>query len=260
MTAPDPLAPPPSSVAASPADGTPPDGAPPADSPANGPPPAGSPPIKGFGSADPAIADYVERVFKPEDDVLRAARERSAAAGLPLIHVGAMDARHLEVVARAVGAVKAVEIGTLGGYSGISIARGLAVGGRLWTLELEHDRAELARANFAAAGVGERVIVLVGPALDNLPAVATHGPFDLVFIDADKGNYGAYLDWAADHLRPGGVVLGDNAFAWGGVVGDEAPSDDAAAIRAFNASLAGDGRFRATMWPTAEGLAMGVRV
>lgn len=239
MTAPDPDAP------AAPAAST--------------PPAAGSPDVKGYGSADPAIADYVERTFRPEDAALRAARERSAAAGLPLIHVGAMDALHLEVVTRAVGAVKAVEIGTLGGYSGIAIARGLAAGGRLWTLELEHDRAELARANFAAAGVGERVTVLVGPALRNLPELTAHGPFDLVFIDADKGGYGAYLDWAAEHLRPGGVVLGDNAFAWGGVVGAEAPSADAAAIRAFNAALAGDGRFRATMWPTAEGLAMGVR-
>ncbi|MBK6768448.1 MAG: O-methyltransferase [Ardenticatenales bacterium] len=223
-------------------------------------PAAGSPPIKAYGAGDPALAAYVESVFAPEDGVLRAARERSAAAGLPLIHVGAMDARHLEVVTRAVGAVKAVEIGTLGGYSGIAIARGLAPGGHLWTLELEAERAELARANFAAAGVADRVTVVVGPALDNLPALAADGPFDLVFIDADKGGYGAYLDWAADHLRPGGVVLGDNAFAWGGVVGDEAPSDDAAAIKAFNARLAGDGRWRATMWPTAEGLAMGVRV
>ncbi|MCC7019732.1 MAG: O-methyltransferase [Ardenticatenales bacterium] len=223
-------------------------------------PPTGSPPIKAYGAGDPALAAYVEAVFAPEDDALRAARVRSAAAGLPTIQVGAMDARHLEVVTRAAGAVKAVEIGTLGGYSGIAIARGLAQGGHLWTLELDPDRAELARANFAAAGIADRVTVVVGPALDNLPALAARGPFDLVFIDADKGGYGAYLDWAAANLRPGGVVLGDNAFAWGGVVGDDAPSDDARAIRAFNASLAGDGRFLATMWPTAEGLAMGVRV
>lgn len=220
----------------------------------------GSPPVKAYGSGDAAIAAYVEATFAPEDDALRAARERAAAAGLPLIHVGAMDARHLEVVARAVGAVKAIEIGTLGGYSGIAIARGLADGGHLWTLELEPDRAELARTNFAAAGVADRVTVLVGPALDRLPHLAPHAPFDLVFIDADKGGYGAYLGWAADHLRPGGVVLADNTFAWGGVVGDVAPSADAAAIRAFNAALAGDPRWRATMWPTAEGLAMAVRL
>lgn len=231
----------------------------PAPRPAAAAAPAGSPPVKAYGAGDPAIAAYVERVFTPEDAVLRAARQRSAAAGLPLIHVGPMDARHLEVVARAAGARRAVEIGTLGGYSGIALARGLADGGHLWTLELDADHAAVATANFAAAGLADRVTVVVGAARAMLPTIAGHAPFDLVFIDADKPGYGHYLDWAADHLRPGGVVLGDNAFAWGGVVGD-APDEAARAIRSFNDRLAADPRWRATMWPTAEGLAMGVRI
>jgi predicted O-methyltransferase YrrM len=223
----------------------------------------GSPPVKGFGQGDSALARWAEDVFAPEDAVLREIRERSGRAGLPRIEVGAMDGLHLEVLARACGARRAVEIGTLGGYSGVCLARGMGPAGILHTFELDPAHAELARGSFERAGVAGQVRVHVGRALERLRDVEAEGPFDLVFIDADKQGYPAYLAWAEEHLRIGGIVLGDNAFAFGHVHETAPSGEDAAAVaplRAFAERLAHGGRFRATMIPTAEGLAMGVKV
>jgi caffeoyl-CoA O-methyltransferase len=217
---------------------------------------------KAFGSEDARVAEYVARVYEPEDAVLADVRARSAAAGLPDIQVAALDGRHLEVLARAAGARKAVEVGTLGGYSGIALLRGMAPDGTLDTIELEPRHAEVARESFRRAGVADRVRVHVGPALQVLPTLAARGPFDLVFIDADKEGYPRYLEWAAAHLRSGGLVLLDNAFLFGHL--PEAPAGDrAASIKAMQTvheTLARSGRFRATVLPTGEGLALGVRV
>lgn len=223
----------------------------------------GSPPVKGFGQGDAVLAAWAEAVYRPEDPLLREVRERSAAAGLPPIQVGAFDGLHLEVLARAAGARRAVEIGTLGGYSGICLARGLSEGGHLHTFELDPRRAELARAAFARAGVGGRVTIHVGPAAERLADVVREGPFDLVFVDADKTGYPAYLAWAAEHLRVGGLLLADNTFGFGHVH-EERPAEESpeamAALREFSRALAQGGRFRATMLPTAEGLSLGVKV
>jgi caffeoyl-CoA O-methyltransferase len=215
---------------------------------------------KGYGQGEPAIAEYVEKVFAPEDELLADVRRRSAAAGLPDIAVGALDGLHLEVIARATAARRAVEIGTLGGYSGTWLLRGMGPEGRLDTFELAEAHAEVARQTFRLAGLARQARVHVGPALARLGDIEDQGPFDLVFIDADKPSYPLYLAWAADHLRLGGVVLGDNAF-FHGTVGDASDqSAGARAMRAFNEALARGGRFRATMLPTGEGLAMGVKV
>ena len=225
--------------------------------------PAGSPPIKAFGNGDVEITRYTEATFAPEDATLVEIRTRSHAAGLPDIQVGALDGLHLEVLARAGAVKKAVEIGTLGGYSGVCLLRGMGDDGRLWTFEMEPKHAEVARQSFANAGVGTRAEVIVGPALAKLPSIAAHAPFDLVFIDADKEGYPAYLDWAAEHLRVGGMVLGDNAFLFGEVIHDPATSGEGVRIRAmreFHRKLVSGGRFRSTMLPTGEGLALGVKV
>jgi caffeoyl-CoA O-methyltransferase len=215
--------------------------------------------VKDYGAKpDDKLSRYLTRIFKPEDALLKDARERSLKAGLPEIQVGPMDALHLEVLVRAVGARKAVEIGTLGGYSGIAIARGLGKAGRLHTFELEEKHAEVARESFRKAGVLDRIRVHVGPALERLPDCEEDAPFDLVFIDADKESYPSYLAWAAHHLRVGGVVLGDNAFAFGELA--EGRGAGPVAMREFNQELAHGGRFRATILPTGEGLAMGVKI
>ncbi len=223
----------------------------------------GSPEEKGFGQGSPELARWAEAVFAPEDAVLREIRERSAAAGLPGIQVGRFDGLHLEVLARAAGARRAVEIGTLGGYSGVCLLRGLGPGGTLDTFEMRPAHAEVARESFARAGFADRVRIHVGPARELLRTIEGQGPFDLVFIDADKGGYPDYLAWAEAHLRQGGLVVADNAFGFGHVHDPAYRGEDAAAIeplRRFAERLARGGRFRATMIPTEEGLALGVKV
>jgi caffeoyl-CoA O-methyltransferase len=217
---------------------------------------------KAFGSENPRLAKYVTQVYAPEDAMLVEIRARSAAAGLPDIQIAALDARHLEVLARAAGARRAVEIGTLGGYSGVALLRGMEPDGTLDTIEVDPGHAEVARASFRRAGVSGRARLHVGPALEVLPRLVAGGPYDLVFIDADKESYPQYLDWAADNLRVAGVVLLDNAFLFGHL--PEKPAGERAAsitaMQAVHQTLARGGRFRATVLPTGEGLAMGVRV
>jgi caffeoyl-CoA O-methyltransferase len=216
---------------------------------------------KAFGSDDPRLADYVAATYAPEDDFLRDVRERSRSAGLPDIQLAALDARHLEVLTRAAGVRRAVEIGTLAGYSGVSLLRGMPPEGRLDTFELDPAHARVAEETFRRAGFAGRVRIHIGPALERLAALDGEGPFDLCFIDADKVSYPRYLDWAARHLRPGGLVIGDNAFLFG-ELGDQtaSPSPELAAMRAFHERLARGGEFRATVLPTGEGLALGVRL
>ncbi|HEX9049550.1 MAG TPA: O-methyltransferase [Anaeromyxobacter sp.] len=223
----------------------------------------GSPPVKAFGQGSEALAAWAESVYRPEDDVLREIRERSAAAGLPPIAVGRFDGLHLEVLARACGARKAVEIGTLGGYSGVCLLRGMGERGFLHTIERDPHHAKVARESFARAGVADRVALYVGEAAEQLRLFERQGPFDLVFVDADKLGYPAYLAWAEEHLRVGGIVLADNTFGFGHVHEARPAGESAeamAALRRFSERLAGGGRFRATMLPTAEGLSLGVKV
>ncbi len=218
---------------------------------------------KGFGQSDPHLTKWSELVYKPKDAALDEIIRRSAAAGLPDIAVSSFDGLHLEVLVRASAAKKVVEIGTLGGYSGVCILRALPADGFLHTFEYSGKHAKVAQETFEKNGVASRVKIHVGPAAENLPKINLDGPFDVVFLDADKGGYPGYLAWAEENLRVGGVVLADNAFGWGGVAREDDaghPRDQIAALRTFNERLAQGGRFRATMLPTAEGLAMGVKI
>jgi caffeoyl-CoA O-methyltransferase len=217
---------------------------------------------KSFGNADPSLEAYTYRMFAPEDPFLADVRGRQRAAGLPDIQVAPLDGLHLEVLTRASRAERAVEIGTLGGYSGTCILRGMGPTGFLHTFELDKRHADVARETFRRAGLERQSHVHVGLALERLPDIEPEGPFDLVFVDADKQSYGDYVAWAAEHLRLGGVVLLDNAFLFGRIV-DEPEGEMAPAIRGMRRAhdlLATSGRFRATMLPTGEGLALGVRV
>ena len=155
-----------------------------------------------------------------EDDALAAALAASEAAGLPPIEVSAAHGKMLHLLARIAGARKALEIGALGGYSTIWIARALAHGGRLLTLEADAAHAAVARANVERAGLGDRVEVRVGAALDSLPDIEAEGlgPFDFVFIDADKENNANYVAWALRLSRPGTTIVVDNVVRAGRVL------------------------------------------
>ncbi len=151
---------------------------------------------KTFSNRDQKIQEYVRQTFQPEDSILREIRERSQKAGLPMIQVADMDSLHLEVITKAIGAKKAVEIGTLGGYSGVAIARGLAKGGKLYTFEYHEHHAKVAQESFEKADVSKKVQILIGSAINNLSKIERFGPFDLIFIDADKEGYPNHLAWA----------------------------------------------------------------
>ncbi len=170
------------------------------------------------------VDEFLDTTVLDDDPALTAALEASDAAGLPKIAVSAQQGKFLSLLAGAVGARRILEIGTLGGFSTIWLARGAGPDGRVVTLEYEAKHAEVARANLDRAGVGDRVEILVGAALDSLPKV-TGGPFDLVFIDADKENNPGYLEWAVKLTRPGSVVIVDNVIREGSVLSPE-PGDE----------------------------------
>src|SRR5579884_2424056 len=154
------------------------------------------------------VDTFLDGAVIGDDAALSAALQASDAAGLPPIAVSAQQGKLLSLLAALAGARRILEIGTLGGFSTIWLARGAGPQGRVVTLEYEPKHAEVAKANVERAGVGERVEVIVGAALDTLPTVT--GPFDLIFIDADKENYPAYLEWSVRLARPGAVIVADN--------------------------------------------------
>jgi predicted O-methyltransferase YrrM len=173
---------------------------------------------------NPADVDaFLDSTVLGDDPALSAALEASDAAGLPKIAVSAQQGKFLSLLAGAIQARRILEIGTLGGFSTIWLARGAGPDGRVTTLEYEPKHAEVARANIDRAGVGDRVEVIVGAALETLPSV-TGGPFDLVFIDADKQNNAAYLEWAIKLTRLGAVIVVDNVIREGAIL---SPDSDA---------------------------------
>jgi len=199
-----------------------------------------------------AVDRYVTDLLLPADPVLAAALEASTAAGLPSIQVSPPQGRLLELLARLQGARSILEIGTLGGYSTICLARALPPGGRLVTLELEPRHAAVARENLARAGLGGVVELRLGPAADTLAQLAAEGagPFDLVFIDADKAGYPDYLAASLRLARRGSVILADNVVRHGAVA-DPACADPAVqGVRRFHALVAAEPRVRATVIQT----------
>jgi predicted O-methyltransferase YrrM len=196
-----------------------------------------------------AVDDHLESLFGPADAALDDALARSDDAGLPRIAVSPMLGRLLQVLALARGARRILELGTLGGYSTIWLARALPPGGRLVSLEAEPRHAEVARINIAAAGVDDVVEIRVGAALDTLAELEREGtaPFDLVFIDADKPPYTEYLQAALRLSAPGTLIIADNVVR-GGRIADPTIEDPAVAgVQRFNAALAAEPRVTGTV-------------
>ena len=209
----------------------------------------------GLRYATPEIVSWTDALHVAHDAGLRAAFEAPDHEGLPAIQVGISEGKALGLLLRMIGARRVVEIGTLAGYSGIHMARALPADGRLWTIEADPRHAAVASANFASAGLSDRVTVVVGKALDVLPTLEAHGPFDAVFLDADKGNYDHYGRWAAANVRPGGLVLADNAYFFGNLLDPDRP--EAAAMRRFHEQA--HEAFDAVCLPTPDGLVVGIR-
>jgi predicted O-methyltransferase YrrM len=195
-----------------------------------------------------AVDEFVAATVVAQDEALQAALEAAEAAGLPSIQVSPPQGKLLQMLVRLVGARTVLEFGTLGGYSSILMARALGEGGRLITLEANAEYAEVARASIERAGLAEVVEIRVGPALEALPTLEDEGigPFDLVFIDADKANTPNYFAWALDHTRPGGLIIADNVVRGGTLA--ESDSDDPAtqAQRRLHEMLAAEPRVTAT--------------
>ena len=204
-----------------------------------------------------AVDRYFADLLIGPDAALDAALESSAAAGLPAIQVSAAQGKFLQLLARATGARKILEIGTLGGYSTIWLARALPRDGaaKLVTLEYEPKHADVARSNIARAGLGDRVDVRVGRAIDTLPKLQAEGvgPFDLVFIDADKVGYPDYLEWSVRLSRPGTVIIADNVVRKGAIIDGNSADPNVRGVRRFNELLAKDKRLTATVIQTVGG-------
>jgi len=207
---------------------------------------------------DERLEQYVTGLFAAEDAVLARIRARHAEANLPPILISPDEGKLLFVLLRAAGAKTALELGTLGGYSGVWLARALLPGGRLTTIERDPRHAELARRGFADAGLADRVRVIEGRALDVLPTLPAG--FDAVFVDADKEPLAEYFEWSVRLLRPGGLLLCDNAFFHGAVVDERDRSPQVEGVRAFNRLAATDPRVVATAVPVRDGLVIGVKV
>ena len=190
------------------------------------------------------VDEYLAGLLAPPEPALDAALAANAAAGLPSIDVSPLQGKFLHVLARLVGARRILEIGTLGGYSTIWLARALPEGGRLVSLEAAPAHAEVARANIVRAGLAARAEVIVGPALETLPGL--QGPFDLVFIDADKRGNPDYLTWALRLSRPGTVIVCDNVVRGGAVADAASPDPGVVGTRRFFELLAGEARLTGT--------------
>lgn len=215
----------------------------------------------GTGYWTPAIGEYMERLYAGEDPGMGDANAAMAAAGMPEIQVSPTDGRIMEVLLRMVGARKVVELGTLAGYSAQWIARAIGPNGHLWTVEFSRKHAEVARGVLGRAGLADRVTVCDGAGLQALPTLERHGPFDAVFVDADKESYPAYARWASANLRSGGLLIGDNTYLFTRLYGVE-PKDagearNIAAMREFHETLARD--YDAVTIPTPDGLTVGLK-
>ncbi len=201
---------------------------------------------------------YIEELFAPEDRLLEELQRAASQAGFPPISIDRSEGKLLQVLLRAVQANRVLELGTLGGYSAIWMARALPEDGLLITVELDPERAGLARQFFERAGLADQVSVRVGPAGELLPGLAEDGPFDAVFIDADKESYPLYLDWCCANVRAGGLVIADNAFKKGQVLNNAAQDPDVLGIQEFNRRLASDPQFTSIVVPMHDGIAIAV--
>ena len=192
------------------------------------------------------VDNYLIEKLIPKDDILEQVLVNNQQAGLPAIDVAANQGQLLALFVRMTGAKRILEIGTLGAYSTIWMARELPIGGEVLTLEADPLHARVARQNLQLAGLDACVKVLEGPALASLEKLGDHPPFDLIFIDADKPNNPAYLRWALHYSRPGTLIIGDNVVRDGEVTNPQSDDDRVQGVRTFIEMMGEDPRLTAT--------------
>jgi predicted O-methyltransferase YrrM len=207
-----------------------------------------------------SLSQYITDLFARHDQPLQEAWDDTPKKGLPSISVKPEEGRFLQILVRASSATKALELGTLGGYSGIWIARGLVEGGKLISVEVDARHAEVAREHFSNAGLADRVEVRVGNAQNVLPGLISEGPFDFIFIDADKPGYPDYYEWAVENIRIGGVIAAHNAFRKGKVFDPHYSDELVEIMRVFNRQVATDPRVISTIYPAGDGTIIAVRI
>ncbi len=207
--------------------------------------------------------DYIRKLYAPEDALLTEINAALAAMN-KTIQVGAEEGKLLQFLIKTNNIKTIVEIGTLGGYSAIWMARGLPEDGHIYTLERESRHAALARDFFAKSDVKDRITLLEGDALETLEQLSAKGPFDMVFIDADKISYDVYLDWAEANVRKGGLIVADNTLLFGAAVEDSPPENVAPTtwknMRRFNERLAAPNKYYGLIIPTQEGLSVFIKL
>ena len=207
---------------------------------------------------------YIQALYAEEDAGLRAIRDRLVDAGRWGVNIGASEGRLMQLLIRMINAKKIVEIGTLFGYSGVWIARALPEDGKLITIERDLDCVRMAKKAFDECGLSDRITIVSGDATEKLHELDSQGPFDLVFIDANKSAYVEYLNWADRAVRPGGLIVADNTLLGGHVVADEKPealsNRQWSEMRKFNEMIAEPTKYVSIIVPTREGLTVAMKL
>jgi predicted O-methyltransferase YrrM len=206
--------------------------------------------------------DYIRKLYAPQDSLLASIAETLKKLDIAW-QVGPEEGKLLQLLIRLCGARRVVEIGTLAGYSTIWMARALPEGGQIFTIGKDPEHNAMAKHFFDQSDVAERITLLEGDAHLILPVLSKQAPYDMVFIDADKISYPDYLDWAEEHIRPGGLIVADNTLLFDAVALDAPPPGIAPktwqAMRSFNERLADKNKFMSIMIPTAEGISVAIK-
>jgi len=214
--------------------------------------------MKGTPITEP-IYEYMVRLFPAEDTLLHDLKEEAKAAEIPEIQISPEQGAFMQVLLQGMGARRVLEVGTLGGYSAIIMARALPEDGKVTTIERDPFRAEFARQQARKAGLEGKIEVLVGAGADVLEReLAGSGPYDFAFIDADKPSYVRYLELIYPMMRKGGLIAGDNAVAWGRIADEDTDDPDVRGMQAFNSAMAGHPGLQAAIVPIGDGMCIGV--
>jgi len=204
------------------------------------------------------INQYITQLYAQEDAVLRAIQQSTIDNEMPQISLRPFEGRLLQILMQISGTRRVVEIGTLAGYSGTWIARGLPADGKLITLEVSHKHAAVAQTNFENAGIADKVEIRQGDANTLLEELSADGPYDMVFIDADKKSYPAYLRWSIDNVRSGGLITAHNPLRHGRILNPVEEGDREMA--AFNQHIADDARLSSFIIGVGDGMAVALKL